>query len=989
MNLEELQRNRFARNFLRDRWLIAGTTGVVLLFSMLYLIFIHRTMYQSEAKVWIKDTSGSYLTQDQNESSYLRPLTTAGNPVATQSEILTSREMQDYLANYVTTEEARKSGRKIRPLRPEEKEDILKVRTGPNTDVIQVQVKWDNPTTARDMLRLALARFDAVNLDINRKIHTRKRAYIEQQLADLESKLVAVRGKIKDYQSGSMAVDVEAQTEELVRLRSQLVAQLESVMAARNNSSSSASALQRQLAMSHQEALNAVALGSGNETLVKMRSDLAALKQRAEHDSVKMAATNPALVALKKQIAALESQINAEVKQTVGGTGGKGLRIYDSVRSQLVQDLSSSRARVAGLGSEAATLSAAIARVDEGLRSIPESRFALANLQAEEKTLATAYDELRRKQIEASIKEAETPSNIFVVDAPNVPELPSFPTPLHVLVLSMLLGLSAGFGVSMFKTYSEDLAEGTDAVEEATRSRVLGVIPWLRFPMIQSPDSNVTSINDVAYRNIMSALRIECDKKQAEVIAFTSSSLAKPEISTSYQLAQRLARVGQSVALLDADFRPSSLLDLMPDLSRGMDLTDLILAMDLKLRQGQTVYPEEVMAGLMVDANGVHLGLNRRDVDNAYDYFASRGFRHLVHVLKDQFDWVFIDTPSAEIAPEFLAVSQVSDGVVLFADRKATFSTLRKIARKIHEAQVPLIGTVVREKSPQMERDHEVYTRWRDSWKNGGGGGGSLVPRTAGTLAVSGGRRIEFMGAPIDALTMQETVDRIAGIVDRREMVQHVVVNVAKLMTMRRDSELREIVNSSALVNADGAGVVLGARLLGMDIPERVPGIDLMQELVEMSNKRGYRLFFLGAEEHVVRDVITIYKRRYPNLQICGYRNGYFRPEDELAVAHQIRDARPDLLFVGMGSPRKEKFVRQYKEVMNVPFVMGVGGSFDVVAGKVERAPRWMQDVGMEWFYRLMQEPGRMWKRYLVTNAQYGWALAGQLTMRGLRAANG
>jgi len=156
-----------------------------------------------------------------------------------------------------------------------------------------------------------------------------------------------------------------------------------------------------------------------------------------------------------------------------------------------------------------------------------------------------------------------------------------------------------------------------------------------------------------------------------------------------------------------------------------------------------------------------------------------------------------------------------------------------------------------------------------------------------------------------------------------------------------------------------------------------------------MANRQDYRIYFLGAEEGIVRDVLSHYRNLYPNLQICGYQNGYFKSNEEEKVAQKIRDAKPDILFVAMSSPKKEKFINQYKELMDVPFVMGVGGSFDVVAGKVKRAPLWMQSSGLEWFYRLVQEPGRMWKRYLVTNIEFGWALANQAVSMRLRNANG
>lgn len=983
MQLQQLKENRFVRNFLRDKWLILGSFGVIVGFAVIYVLFMYQPMFQSTAKVWIKDTgSESYVVDPQNSESQLKPLTTAGNPVLTQIQILESNEMKRALADYVAQKRAVETGVPVEKQEPVSAEDILKVKSEPGTDVISLAVKWDDPAMARDMLRVALAKYDGINLDINRKIRTQKREYIDERVAEIEQKLTETREQIREFQLASGAVNLEEQTRELVRLKTELTTRYADAMAARSNSASSFAALQGQLGMNPRNALAAVALGSGNENLVKMRTTLNELKQQYSHDGVRNAPTNPKMVALKNQIDTLEKQISDEVRQTVGRSGDSGLRVYDDIRGNLVQEMATSRARANGHGSEAAVLQAAIANIDTALKSVPQNKFMLDNLMQEEKALALAYDELRKKQIEARIKEAETPSNIYVVDTPLLPEKASFPTAKHLLVLSAMLGMAVGFGLSMLKTYTEDLCEGAECVEQATGSRVLGIIPWMPKPVAQA-DSNVISINDLAYKNIVSNLRLHCDRHNAGVITFTTSALQKANVSTSYTLAYRLARLGHSVAMIDADFRSHVLTQNAPA-HEGRNLTDLILEVDHKLRKGLPVYAEEIIGAMTMDPQGIHLALNRESVDHAYDYFASRGFRHIVKTLKEHFDWVFIDAPSAAIAPEFLAIADMSDGVVLFVDKRATFSTLKKLGRQIRETHAPLIGSIIREQDTEIERNHRIY-----NFRSGRGGGG--LPATASSLPLASGegRRVEFLGSKIDALNMEETVKRVEEAIRTRQPLQHVVVNVAKLMRMHKDSELREIVNNSGLINADGAGVVWGARLMGIDIPERVAGIDLMQRLIQVADERQYRIFFLGAEEGVVRDVIARYKRRYPNLQICGYRNGYFKDEDALSVAMQIQKAKPDMLFVGMSSPRKERFISKYKQLMEVPFVMGVGGSFDVVAGRVKRAPVWMQNAGLEWFYRLAQEPGRMWKRYLVTNSQYAWALTSKFVSAKLRPTHG
>ena len=231
--------------------------------------------------------------------------------------------------------------------------------------------------------------------------------------------------------------------------------------------------------------------------------------------------------------------------------------------------------------------------------------------------------------------------------------------------------------------------------------------------------------------------------------------------------------------------------------------------------------------------------------------------------------------------------------------------------------------------------------------------------------------RVNFFGAKIDPLTMPETLDVVAEIIEQRKMTQHVVVNAAKLVMMQKDKELRDIVNSCGLINADGQGIVWGARLLGVGVPERVAGIDLFTNIVHMASERNYKLYFLGATQNVVTKVVELFQSKYPKLQVAGFHDGYFKGSEETKIVEDIRHSQADVLFVAMGSPKKEIFISKYMRDMSVPFVMGVGGSFDVVAGVTKRAPLWMQRVGLEWFYRFLCEPKRMWRRYLVTNTVY------------------
>lgn len=230
----------------------------------------------------------------------------------------------------------------------------------------------------------------------------------------------------------------------------------------------------------------------------------------------------------------------------------------------------------------------------------------------------------------------------------------------------------------------------------------------------------------------------------------------------------------------------------------------------------------------------------------------------------------------------------------------------------------------------------------------------------------------KFLNIPIDALTMSETLERVDLAITLKKQIHHTVINAGKVVMMQTDKELERSVLEADIINADGQSIVWAANLLGCKLPERVSGIDLMEALVKRSYDKGYKSFFFGASQEVVTKLVNIYKDQYSESIIAGQRNGYYDKSQEENIANKIADSGADILFVAITSPKKEIFLNKYKkQLQNVKFIMGVGGSFDVISGKVKRAPIWMQNFGLEWFYRFLQEPRRMWKRYLVGNLKF------------------
>lgn len=229
--------------------------------------------------------------------------------------------------------------------------------------------------------------------------------------------------------------------------------------------------------------------------------------------------------------------------------------------------------------------------------------------------------------------------------------------------------------------------------------------------------------------------------------------------------------------------------------------------------------------------------------------------------------------------------------------------------------------------------------------------------------------RIQLLNSYVDNLTMSESLKKIELIIQKKIPTQHVVINANKINLMAKDLKLATIVNDSALINADGFSILLAGKILGKPIVERVTGIDLFMELLILCEEKGYRPYFFGATQEVNEELIAIIIEDYPSIEIAGFRNGYFEESHSLKIAQEIRKTKADILFVAFSSPKKEYWIHNYLKELGTPFVMGVGGSFDVLAGKTKRAPVAWRKAGMEWAYRFIQEPKRMGNRYLIGNS--------------------
>lgn len=240
------------------------------------------------------------------------------------------------------------------------------------------------------------------------------------------------------------------------------------------------------------------------------------------------------------------------------------------------------------------------------------------------------------------------------------------------------------------------------------------------------------------------------------------------------------------------------------------------------------------------------------------------------------------------------------------------------------------------------------------------------------------------MGLEFDSVTVSEAVDRMEQAIRDRRIVRIACVNVALLMWARSSPSLMRIYRRCDLLVADGMGIYYGSRLLGHPTPAITNAVLVMYELVKRAAVNGYRVYLLGTKREILDLAVARLRLDYPTLEVVGHRDGFFSSNEESDVVREIAAARPDVLLIGITSVRKDEFLDRQLEALGVPVCLGVGGALDILAGVYRLAPEPVRRAGLEWLYRLAQEPRRLWRRYLTTNAIFGWLLIAAFVRRGL-----
>lgn len=698
--LSDIQKNRFFRSIKENTNLIFTVAIIIFVWTLIYVFAFYSPEYESKAKIWIKDLETKEFISPLNQTSNLSSLTSAGNPLLTQIEIIKSENLLK-----TVEDEQRQAGFK----NPDYRKIDVSVKQKPNTDILILTAKGKTPQQAQFTLNKILEEYEKTNHSINGKISRTRRIYLTKKINEIYKRWENIREKIKTYQTENSAIDIDQQSQRLVEQKMDTENKIADIQANIRHNQAAVRELQRQLGLNTKDAVNAVAIGSGNKVLEQLRQDLNRETQALEYDLIKFSDTNPKIIAQKAKINTLKTQIMAQITMSIGHNSDKRA-IFDTVREDLVDSLAQKQAQLMGYQAQERALRKTLEKVNKEQIKIPDMKYNLSYLEEEEAVLSKAYAELKEKLIETKLKESEIISNVVVVDMPDFPKKQSFPSRVQVLFMGLIFGLLLGTFLVFLKTLLENICDDSYEIEKITGQPIIGTIPWIDNIMSEKQRDTICK---VAEDNIISHLKLKCLHQNKKVLTFSSSSLKKHHSNILKFITHRFHSLGYSMILLDCDFKnPTVYCDLSPEVEIKGEFSDLILSVGRQLRVNPNAdIEQEVLSSITTCEHGVKFLLNTRNILEPYDFFGTPAFKSIIEVLKRHFDCVCIDVGPVLITPEFVVISKISDGAFLLLHKTVTYSTLKRITKLIKDHKIELIGSITRESSSKFVHEYEEYLK--------------------------------------------------------------------------------------------------------------------------------------------------------------------------------------------------------------------------------------------------------------------------------------
>lgn len=714
--MEAISLNKYARLLVKNWKIIIYFMIAFLVLVILYALFLYKPTYQSEAKILIKDNAPNTFIIDIGQQRQFTPASQTGNPVLTQIEVLSSMDVAKGVVNKFAKDPV--FGQFDKDLLAKAFHSSVKFDNLPGTDIIRIKAKWTDPDLSQKIAQTYLDTYSQYNISINKKSVTQLKKYISKQLAKSTNDLINLRNEIKKYRETNNSIDIDRETASIIDQITNINNSIAGVDGLIHSETGKASILSRKLGIETSQAINSVALGQ-NSSLTTLQQNLQDAQQKYATFNARYTLNNPQMQALKENINEIKSQIQSQIIATIGKKLVKvnNSIITDPIRTSMVSDLVKNQVDIQALTGQKQSLKNTLAALQKEHGQIPDKQKNLQALLEKEKTLSEIVDTLNAKYIEAQVRESEIVSNINIVENPTLPLIPSFPNMIHIILIFEFTGMLFGIATILGLYYVEDICEGASELEKLLNAPVFGIIPWLTESSYSAigMEYNPLSIVGIVYQKIITGIKVKCYKKKIKVIGFTSAEFEKKRSIITANISKSLAKCGNSVLIVDADFRGGNVSrEFKIDTLENPDLTDLlqeIYSYNIQDNEEKIISIINKYIIPVSSHSNLYLIPNNGKMDNPYEILTSEAFPVLINVLKEKFDFILLDTPPILAVPDCIIVSQYIDALGILCGLKTPRSSLRKIKKICSESYIKILGTIARNSTTEFELPENQYIK--------------------------------------------------------------------------------------------------------------------------------------------------------------------------------------------------------------------------------------------------------------------------------------
>ncbi|MDD3013491.1 MAG: Wzz/FepE/Etk N-terminal domain-containing protein [Candidatus Gastranaerophilales bacterium] len=714
--MEYISLQKYMKLITKDWKIIACFMAGMLFLAVLYGLFLYKPIYESNAKILIKNRDVTTFVVDLGNNSEYSPSGLNQNPILTQIEILSSDDMAENVYNKLTKSsnfELYPKNQMILALKKS-----LKLTNPPGTEIIEISVLWHNADEAQKIAQTYQQSYIEYNVGLNKKSISQKKLYIKGQLDKSSKKLNQIRDQIKEYRNANFSVDIEKEAQSVIDQITNIEDQIATVDSQLKSETSKNSSLSNKLNVEVKEAIKSVAIGN-NSNLMALQKNLQDTQQQYATLNVKYPPTNVQMKSLTENIKEIKRQIKSQMLANIGKSfeNKPNSIIADPVRMKMVDDLIASQVNLDSCTAQKQSLESTLSELKIKQNAIPEKQKNLQSLIQAESITAQVVETLSTKLIEAQVRESEIVSGINIIDKPSLPLSEGFPTMFHIILMLEFVGMLLGLITILGLYYIQDLCQGIEELEEIIKSSVFGVIPWISDSNYKDVGNNYNpmSILSIAYQKIVTSLKIKCYKKDAKIIAFSSAEFEKNRSIISVNVAKTLAKSNNSVVLLDADFRDGCIeKEFNINKSKTSNLTNLLMQLCTPSSRHNPELIEALLQRALINVEGepnLSIILNKNLLDNPYEIISSEAFPFLIEYLKNKFDYVIVDTPPILAVPDSITVSQFVDGLVILCGIKTSRSKLRKIQKICADNYIEILGAIARDSNTEYQVPESQYIK--------------------------------------------------------------------------------------------------------------------------------------------------------------------------------------------------------------------------------------------------------------------------------------